>query len=424
MQTSSNGIIPTDAIAEANDGKRYAYLIALIMLIGFFCAYCYNYIHAFYWNYPYPYNTFLFNPMDHFMDFFILLILNKDLNPYLVPIPIQRSAQYPFTNFIAYLLRSIPENMACAIYFASTLIPLWLVLYQRLKSIRMHRLENILLTLIISMFSYPVLFTLDRGNFEGMLFSLVLLFWIFFEKKSYWISTILLSMSIAIKGFPIVLIVLFFSRNKLKYILGTMVLASVFTIMPLFIFQGGFIENAHYILSGENFNYPGFKLFLSKYAYIQRSTSLFTFLKIQLIQYGLIDLVDMAKILKLYFIFAISIFIVIATYILREKQALWKKAVFLTFAMVFLPHISADYRLIYIFIPLILFLSEKHTDIKIASFFWDIVRLVAYSQAIYVSERYYDRFRSYRCRNWRCIKSNHDDSAFNHNRNIKSERQG
>jgi len=366
-KSRARGFILTDTAPEARDGKHYAYLIAFIMLIGFLSAFGYNCIQQFYFGYTYPYNTFLFLPAERFRDFFIILFLNKELNPYLDPR--YQSAMYPFLNFISYLLALIPKKMAFAIYLASTIIPLWMVLYQRLRSIGMHRLENLLLTLIISICSYPMIFTLDRGNFEGMLFSLVLLFWIFFEKKSYWISAVLLSMSIAFKGFPLVFIIFFFSRNKLKYLFGTLVLASAFTIIPLFTFQGGFIENAQYILSGNNFNNWIFDEFLSNSLGIQRGPSVFTLLKITFIKFGLIGFLDMAKVLKLYFIFAISIFIFISIYVLSKEQALWKKASFLTFSIILLPHLSGDYKLIYIFIPLIFFLSERHSDPQFASFF-------------------------------------------------------
>lgn len=366
MRPGINKIIDTDTLPEANDSKRYVYLIAFIILIGFFGACGYNYIQHFYFGRSYPYNTFLFNPDERFRDFFGILFGNKDLNPYLDPR--YNSAMYPFLNFIAYFLYWIPKKVALAIYVAFTIIPLWLVLYQRLRSIGLHGFTNFLLTFIISMFSYPMLFTLDRGNFEGILFSLVLLFWIFFEKKSYWVSAILLSISIALKGFPIAFIILFFSRDKLKYLFGTLVLALVFTIIPLFIFQGGFIENAHFILSGNNFSNNWIVTFLSNEPVIQRGTSLFSLLKITFIKCGFIDFVDMAIFLKIYFIFATSIFFVLAAYILFKEQAFWKKAALLTFSIILLPHLSGDYKLMYIFIPLIFYLSEKHTDTKFAYF--------------------------------------------------------
>ena len=54
---------------------------------------------------------------------------------------------------------------------------------------------------------------------------------------------------------------------------------------------------------------------------------------------------------------------------MSKEQALWKKASFLTFSIILLPHLSGDYKLIYIFIPLIFFLSERHSDPQFASFF-------------------------------------------------------
>jgi len=345
------------------ENKSYVYLIAIIMFCGFFAAIFYNYMHGYYMQHTYPYMTFLWIPYQHLDDFVNVLFYVKDLNPYLGRFP---ETQYPFLYCVAYVLGLLPLKIALAIYVAFTLIPLYIVLYQRLRLIMLSRLETILFTIILIMTAYPVLYTLDRGNFEGILFSLVLLFWISFEIKSYWLSVVFLSMGMAMKLFPIVFLVLFFSRNKLKYVFGALGLTAVLTIIPLFLFQGGFVDNFLYLVSGNNFDNWAFLQFISPAAMVQRGANLFNFFKIILLKSGLIYSLDMAIFFKLYLVFAISIFVLIAVYALRTAQALWEKAAFLTFSMIMLPHLSSDYRLIYIFIPLIFFIVETHSNTKFA----------------------------------------------------------
>jgi hypothetical protein len=70
----------------------------------------------------------------------------------------------------------------------------------------------------------------------------------------------------------------------------------------------------------------------------------------------------MTRVLSIYIKLILIIFIALAGYVVFIEKIFWKKVSILIFAMILLPHISADYRLIYIFMPLFLFINSAERD--------------------------------------------------------------
>tara|TARA_B100002019_G_C21274755_1_gene604696 strand:+ start:10125 stop:12122 length:1998 start_codon:yes stop_codon:yes gene_type:complete len=66
--------------------------------------------------------------------------------------------------------------------------------------------------------SFPFIYAVDRGNLDLILFPLVLLCLHFFFDKKYFLSIFFLSISVSLKIFPLLLLLLFFSKNLYKYI--------------------------------------------------------------------------------------------------------------------------------------------------------------------------------------------------------------
>jgi hypothetical protein len=54
----------------------------------------------------------------------------------------------------------------------------------------------------------------------------------------------------------------------------------------------------------------------------------------------------------------LALFIFLSGYVLFVEKELWKKVMILVSAALLLPHASADYKLIYIFIPMLLFINS------------------------------------------------------------------
>jgi tetratricopeptide (TPR) repeat protein len=67
--------------------------------------------------------------------------------------------------------------------------------------------------------------------------------------------------------------------------------------------------------------------------------------------------VTVASLVKPYYALMCCIAGMITLYVLFIKADLWKKVALLTFAALLFPHVSADYKLIHLFLPLVLFIN-------------------------------------------------------------------
>lgn len=329
--------------------------IAAIILTGFVASVFFHYFKGAYLGMPYPHNTFLFIPKDRFMDYFNLLDWNKDLNPYLRGVA---TAQYPLLNLLSFILSMINHNVSFLIYNAVVISGF--VYINSIYLVSKEKLQLYICTFIVSLLTYPFLFTIDRGNFEILLCIFLLLFMYFYQKEKYITSTIFLSCAIAMKLFPVVMLALFIADKKYKETALTILWTLLLSLICLAIFKGGLYENVMYLLQGGNLaNNSNIATFVGNNNLVQRGVTLFTFFKASFCQLGLINNIDMIKFLKFYKIIMIVNFLFLFLYIMLVERELWKKVALLVFAMLLFPHISADYKLIHVFIPLFIFINAE-----------------------------------------------------------------
>jgi hypothetical protein len=99
---------------------------------------------------------------------------------------------------------------------------------------------------------------------------------------------------------------------------------------------------------------------------LQRGVSIFTLVKILLIETKKIGKINMTELVHAYSWSMVIFFLIISIYIKCIEKEFWKKVALLIFAMVSFPYLSADYRLIHGFIPLYLFVNSKeHTKLDL-----------------------------------------------------------
>lgn len=338
------------------DKESKTNLVTTVILTGFVVSVFFHYIKSAYWGLSYPHNTFLFIPSDRFNDFYSLLKWNYDLNPYLRGVA---TPQYPLLNFISYLFTFFTPIASFALF---NFIIIASFIYFNAKSLYTNdRYLYFMRIVVFSFLSYPFLFTIDRGNFEGLLFIFLLCFIYFYQRGQTKVSIVFLACSISMKLFPVVLLILLLSDKKYKESVLAVALTAILTIACLVIFEGGLFNNLIFLIRGSNVqDHQGFSAWLAGNNYVQRGVTLFTFFKIIFNQMNVIDSIDMAAFLKGYFVATTLLFIVLAGYVVLVEKEFWKKTALLVFAMLLFPHISADYKLLHVFIPLLLFIqSEK-----------------------------------------------------------------
>jgi hypothetical protein len=91
---------------------------------------------------------------------------------------------------------------------------------------------------------------------------------------------------------------------------------------------------------------------------VQRGVSLLTFIKLLSIETGVLRGLDDGRFLSCYFVSAGVIGLLVVLYVVLVEKEMWRRTALLVFAMLLLPHISADYKLLHLYLPLFLFVNS------------------------------------------------------------------
>jgi hypothetical protein len=335
------------------------FILAFIVLMGFALAVGYHYFRGEILGEGYPANTFLYLPGNYAMDFRTVVKEGQSLDPYLG----YKSAQYPLLVIAGYLFSFVHgllfQNLLFAIVVSTPL------LYFSVKFLKVSPWYLSLLPIFSIIFlSYPYLIEMDRLNFEGLLFVFLLLFMFFFSEKKYLISAFFLSIAVAMKAYPAILLVLFLPERKFREIAFCIGSTIILTMASLFCFHGGIYANLTYLIHGSNITSNSiFDRFTSIGSNtVQRGVTLLTLFKIIYYEAGLLPgfIVDHFSIF--YLILAAILGGLIALDVVFIERELWKRVALLVFAMLLLPPISADYKLLHIYLPLFLFINSTKSS--------------------------------------------------------------
>jgi len=338
-------------------------MLAFIVMLGFVLSVFKHYILGAYAHLSYPYNTFLFTPDDRFNDFFNMLRACKDNNPYLTSYWL-KSVYFPAANTFFYVFGLIRnELLSLGVYIGVFLIAY--LSYIKKNLFWVNSLDSIRDFLIIGFLTYPVLFSLDRANLEMYIFLLILGFVVFFQKGRFVLSSLLLSLAIAMKLYPGVFIFLFFKEKKYKEIAITIAATLCISVISLMGYRGGFYENLQEMFS----LFQGFNQSYSGAHGLQHNVSYYGVLKLITVGYyytvqGIHDAATASMlangVLKIPYMFLVGlIFAFVVLHVLKYEQTYWKNVYLLSATMILFPHVSFDYKLIHLLIPIIIFLQDE-----------------------------------------------------------------
>jgi hypothetical protein len=335
----------------------------LIVIAGFVASVFYHYVQGVWAGRPYPYNTSLFKPEVHGTDYTNNIQFVKDLNPYLGPVA---STWYPVLNmlFFVFSLRVGPGHtmvMSLQLYTLLVVLALAWFSFIYLKTDRLS--EHLTRTFVFTFMTHPILFALDRGNPETAILVLLLLFTFFYQRRQFIISSVFLALAVTTKLYPVFLIVLFLPERKYRAIVLTIALSVALTLACLACFKGGFLANLQFLLAGGNLrsanaltgNLPEF---LSRNNYVQRSVALFMVAKVMLIKTGTVMNVHMRTLGVIYVATAVVAATLTAAYVAFVERVLWKRTALLVIALLVLPPLSTEYKLVYLLIPMFLFVNS------------------------------------------------------------------
>jgi len=325
------------------------FTVVFIIVAGFALSVIFHYSMGNYFGFnSYPHNTFLFTPADKFNDFFNIYRATEHLNPYSNPL----CCYFPFTYMPVYLLTLIPEKLALAILVGIFICSVYYIVYR--SNSRADKYLKNLCAFSFTFMSYPVLFTIDRGNLEIIVFLFLAIFFYYYQAGDDKKSVFFLALASAMKLYPGIFVVLFLADRKYKSAAYTVVIAIVVSLVSASILSGGIFGS----LQGLQQNLAYFKqTYFFSGAGVQHNNSI----------YGIFNIIhkiipSAAPILGFYSIIALAIFVFVSMYIIFVEKQFWKRTALLVFMMLLLPQVSFDYKLIHVIFVVMLFFKSQEVD--------------------------------------------------------------
>jgi hypothetical protein len=314
-------------------------LLILITLLGFICSCIFHYYVGAFKGAPYPLNTFLFKPVDSFTDFTSL---------YDSP---TSSSYFPFANLLIHGFSHIKTyTISFLIFMSLSLISIFYYFMINMSDFK--KIDSITYSLIFSLFTFPFLFLFCRANNESLVYISLCLFIFNYKKGKRTLAIIGLSCAIAMKLYPAVFLILLFSYKEYKQIFYTLMLVFILTISSIWILYGGISE--YLTLYKQNVN--GYQeLYVIQNWGLDYGHSLFNCIKESFF-------LSSKYFIKPYLYIVTILTILISVYVVYIENVFWKRVTILVIMMCLLPYVSADYKLIHFFIPILLFVNDKKDE--------------------------------------------------------------
>ncbi len=371
----------------ALEKSRKVSCIALIVFSGFMVATVFNIIAPIYLEKGYPYNTFLFLQSQRFGDFInTWLQVSGKVSLHDLEARGLFFNYPPFAYVITYLFTLLPLKSSLIISLA--IFSLYFVFnnYKYLFESR-DKVNSILSIGVLSFLSYPFLIAFDRGNFEMYVYIFLSLFIWFYIKKKDFPAVMFLSAAIAMKIFPAVFLVLFLKDRKYKETILTMGSVLLFSVFALFLFRhtditlGHIMDGLHtyskvYITgSAESPNYAGglgfaHSLFGIIRLFLQSSFPAWYFPNIK-------------GVMQIYMLFSLVFFSFIAAYIYFIEKTVWRQVALLVLSFNLLPYTSIDYKMLHLYIPLLLF-ADSNEETPFTKWYIILFGLLLIPKAYYI----------------------------------------
>ncbi|MBY0428157.1 MAG: glycosyltransferase 87 family protein [Alphaproteobacteria bacterium] len=340
--------------SSARDYKIHA--MTAVMIIGFVTMVVFLHWTVMFDGAVWPYNTFLPAPISRFGDYWGVVMQWADSqfggigfgHSYFPAIYL---LVHPFAHFahMGPTLTSLASKGSLIAFLAIFVIFTVWYTWLNVRS-KTNPMETIQRVIVFTVMSYPTLFTFQTGNFEAYIFICLALFIYLYQRGQYTLSTLPLAFAIASKVFPGVFLVLF--KEALYTIIGIV----VFTLLPLFIFEGGlrtsnlgtFLHNLH------ESQKMYFDLMVMSVAGNHFGGSLYNTFRIVFGE----QVFPIATYLSSYSVLALGILLLVSAYVILVEKAMWKRVTLVVICMCLLPYTSTDYKLMHFYLPAWLFINQ------------------------------------------------------------------
>lgn len=328
-----------------------------MLLVGFVFGVIYHYILGFYLNMGPHFNSFLYPASAAFCDFWgPFPYLHKfapycEINLWIVYFPLAYILLTPF----AFISNAV---LSYLLYISGFLAYLIFMNTKTFSYPTFNKLEVFQNIFIITTMSYPVLYILDKGNFDMFLFVILGLFAYAFKAEKYFIAAILLAIETAIKPFTFLFFILFLFKKRFKEFFLAVLLTFLLIIGSFFFFKGGFLNQIINLIKILALYKHTFAYALDNNFGISYCSSLFMVLKLFFCKLTATPIISTILLTKIYDVICTILTLLTVFFVYKEKTY-WKQLTLLICNFLLLPYNTYDYKLIFLFIPIWLFVTSK-----------------------------------------------------------------
>jgi uncharacterized membrane protein len=379
MRVAVKAAVDTRALLLERDVKQSRVrLLVMIVLVGTLASIVWHYVSGFYLGQGYPRSTFLFIPGDHFNDWRSVYIYAQEfLRGVAGPF-----GYFPFAILVAVTTTVLPRSVGFILMIVLFLGVLALMLRRWVFDCEEHALTKVQGIAILVGLSYPVLFVLDRGNMEMLVFAFIAGFFYFtYVRERPWLAALCLAAAIAFKLYPATLLLLLLAERRFKPLVLTVIIAGGLTAISV----GLLAVVGHFSLADVwQMNVGGKEYFQQTMTIegfgVQHSHSL----------WGLVGLLQMLRQhavadwqTTLYAVAAAAIFLGLVAHAVFRETERWKLVLLATVPGFLLPYVSGDYTLIQLYFPLVFFLNARRVSR------WDVVYVALFGILLMPVDYYY-----------------------------------
>jgi hypothetical protein len=331
--------------------------LCTFIVAGLALAVRFHYVQGYYEGRGYPANTFLYRPEDAGGDFFHIFWPVKIGQPYGSRV----SVYFPFTYVPLFILTWMPAHMAFLAVVASFTAVLGALMWWTTAGLSTP--QRRLTTIVLTIMTYPYLFCVDRGNVEMLVLMFLTGFVFVLLRQRYAASAILLGCAAAMKGYPAMFALVFAAGRKWAAVFIAAAVAIVLTVVSAAAYPGGLaltwtrlsanlVRFTHdYITSTSiegHFNANG----------MRQSASLFALGRVLELT-GTLSPHFVGWFERAYVGIAMLLGAIATGWILFFEKTLWRQMMIVTIAILLLPQVSFDYKLVLLMLPIALYLRHE-----------------------------------------------------------------
>ncbi len=236
---AAGGLSPVPAARQIQSNVR---LFAALLVTGTAVAVLYHAILSAF-GATYPWNTFLFNPVDRYNDWIKSVEVAATPDPYYTK---GGGAYFPF-SYLALRVGAVSSQILSLAIFKAISAALictgsflfWRNNFAAPAADRQTRQMFLLPLLLIVFVNYPLWFGLDRGNLDLWICGLCLIYVGELGRPASLIGPLALGVAVALKGYPLALILLGLQQCRYRESALAVLTAIALTLLALLQFKSG-----------------------------------------------------------------------------------------------------------------------------------------------------------------------------------------